>query len=124
MKEIYEVVSDYGLVLGVRVIPHGEEVKKGEIIRNSFDHDYENDISSFHSENPVELEGACAIEVSYGWEDEDFEAFKEEIEEAFNFASEAYQGQQIVLIGGESYSWGEDEREIIIEEAKALHIFQ
>lgn len=123
MEKVFSNITNRGLKVGVRVIPHGEKVGVGEILRNSFDHNYDCDISSYYSDEPVELDGACAIEVDYDWEDEDFQLFLSEMQRSLDFAKSLYQGQQIVLIGGENYSWGEDDKEVIIEDAEVLHIF-
>ncbi len=124
MEKVFGNITNRGLKVGVRVIPHGEEAEIGEVLRNSFDHDYDRDISSYYSDEPVELDGACAIEVDYEWEDEDFQSFLSEVQRSLDFAKSLYQGQQIVLIGGENYSWGDDNMEVIIEEAEVLHIFK
>lgn len=124
MEKVFDNITNRGLKVGIRVIPHGEEVEIGEAHRNSFGHDYENDISSYHSDDPMELDGACAIEVDYDWEDEDFQLFLSEVQYSLEFAKSLYQGQQIVLIGGDNYSWGDDDKEVIIEGAEVLHIFE
>lgn len=124
MEKVFNDITNRGLKVGVRVIPHGEKAEVGEILRNSFDHDYDRDISSYYSDEPVELDGACAIEVDYDWEDEDLQLFLSEMQRSLDFAKSLYQGQQIVLIGGEDYSWGDDEKEVIIEKAEVLHIFK
>ena len=54
------------------------------------------------------------------WSD-DAEEAKEIIERAIEESS-IYDGNNIVIIGGDSYSYGNDENEVIVEEAEVIEI--
>lgn len=104
-------------VIGVRGLAEDEKYEIGDTLRNSYDWDYENDRTSYGTENEVELNGACAshVVVDMNWDSD--EEIKEAIENVianFNYSGE------IVLVGGNSFEYGADENEVIIEDAKVI----
>lgn len=105
-------------VVGVRVLTEDQNTNVGEVLRNSYDWDYEEDVTSFGNSGN-ELNGSCAITVC-----EDMASFDdEEILEALEIAKEKasnYSGGKMVLIGGDCCEYGADEGEIIIENAKVI----
>ena len=52
---------------------------------------------------------------------DDAEEAKEIIERSIEESS-IYDGNNIVIIGGDSYSYGNDENEVIVEEAEVIEI--
>lgn len=110
--------SDYE-VIGIRHIASDESYKVGDYTRNSYDWDNENDLSSYET-NPKELDGTSAYFTGIDTLDDE-----EEIETKILSAleeSKVYSGAAI-LLGGDRYDWGNDDNEIIIEDAEVLYIF-
>ena len=123
VAEILKKVNDEGYgVVAIRHCAEDEEYNVGDICRNSFDWNYELDHSTYEDEEQVELNGTCGLHI-VGFENLD----EEEVEEAtelFNKAMEKaniYSGQ-IVIIAGNSFEYGNDEHEVIIEDAEVIAI--
>lgn len=121
IKEAARTIMDSNYeIIGIRHITPDESYKVGDIARNSYDWDYENDLSSFQT-SPVELDGTCAYstDIDINFDDEN------EIEEKLITALEAsriYSGT-VVILGGNDYEYGNDDNEVIIEDAEVLYIF-
>jgi len=117
-KVLLEQIRQYKYI-GIRGCTDDENYSIGDTCRNSYDWDYENDISSFETENPIELGGTCAVNtgIDIDW-DEDYE-----IEEKINAIVENfnYYGK-IVIIGSMNVTYGADDNEIIMENAKVIKI--
>lgn len=110
--------SDYD-VIGIRHITSDESYKVGDYARNSYDWDIENDVSSYETD-PKELDGTSAYFTDIDTLDDE-----EEVEKKLLIAleeSKVYSGAAI-LLGGDRYDWGNDDNEIIIEDAEVLYIF-
>ena len=83
------------------------------------DWDVENDVSSYETD-PKELDGTSAYFTGIDTLDDEEEVEKKlliTLEE-----SKVYSGAAI-LLGGDRYDWGNDDNEIIIEDAEVLYIF-
>lgn len=106
-------------IIAIRYISSDEEYEIGDICRNSYDWDYELDCSTYETENPVELDGTCGYAV-YGLSDLDVNEV-EEAEQLLSMALEEadYIGEP-VLIAGHGYTYGNDENEVIIEDAVVI----
>ena len=61
--------------IGFRKPTDDESYNIGDQCRNSYDWDYEYDLSSYNTENPIELDGTCATG-TYIEDDEDAEMNK------------------------------------------------
>ena len=114
-------------VFGVRKIrEEAGLLNAGDHCPDSYDWDYENDISTRETTGET-LGGACAILVDTyclffdGTDDDELE---QAIESAAESADE-YDGQQLLLIGGKS-QWrdGWDENEVIIKDADVLAVIE
>lgn len=106
-------------IFGIRHIASDESYKVGDYTRNSYDWDNENDLSSYET-NPKELDGTSAYFAGIDTLDDE-----EEIEAKILSAleeSKVYSGTAI-LLGGDRYDWGNDDNEVIIEDAEVLYIF-
>lgn len=103
--------------LGIRATCEDENYQVGDCARNSLDWDFENDCPS---EN--ELNGTCAIEVDNYWLDGPDDLISR-IEASMELA-ERYHGKQVVLLGGQEATRGEDVGESIIQNAQVLVIIQ
>jgi len=108
-----------GLRLGVRITADDEQYTVGDTCRDSYEWDFENDCSTYNAENPIELDGACAVEIIF----EDLEEMTDkEIMDQIKKVACNYVGEQTVLIGGYYATYGNDENEIIIEDAEVLAV--
>lgn len=124
-KEILKKMNEnYFAIAAIRRCRKDEDYEVGDICRNSFDWNYEKDESTFEDDEPAELPGTCGMRIE-NLEDLD----EEEVEEAEKILekalkdSETYDdGYQTVIIAGDRYSYGNDEDEIIIENAEVIGI--
>lgn len=106
-------------IIAIRHLSPDEEYEIGDICRNSFDWDYELDCSTYETENPIELDGTCGFAV-YGFSDLDVD----EIVEAGALLSRALQESpyidEAVIIAGHRFTYGNDDNEVIIEDAEVI----
>lgn len=105
--------------IGVRWTTDDENYKIGDICRDSYDWDYDKDVSSFDTETPIELNGTCAINTEIDLYFDESDEVKAKIEAAIK--NHNYCGD-IIIIGGNSMEHGADENEIIIEDAVVIDI--
>lgn len=120
-EELIKTIDESGYeYIGIRHLEDDEEYAVGDFLRNSYDWNYEYDCSSYHTDEPVELPGTCAYHtgIRTGWDDE--EELAEKLDKAI-FGSSCYSGKA-VIIGGNRSEWGNDEHEIIIEDAVVIAI--
>lgn len=123
VKEILTKINEEGYgVVAIRHCAEDEEYNVGDTCRNSYDWNYELDHSTYEDEEPIELDGTCGYHIN------NFECLDdEELDEAealFNKAMEesgCYVGK-IVVIAGNYYSYGNDENEVIIEDAEVIAV--
>lgn len=106
--------------IGFRKPTDDESYNVGDQCRNSYDWDYEYDLSSYNTENPIELDGTCATG-TYIEDDEDAESIIAEMMES-NFNS--YAGNEQIVIFGQSAEYGADENEVIIKNATVIAIIK
>lgn len=119
MTDIIKAINDSRLGwIGIRHLAEDEQYQIGEYCRNSYDWDYENDCSTYDTAEPQELPGTCAYNTGIQGEWDDLEEIKEKLEKALN-ASRGYYGD-IVIIGGDRATYGNDEGEIIIADAVVI----
>ena len=96
-NELKEIIKNNpGTYIGLRGTEQPLEI--GEILETSYRWDYEQDISSYDTDEPEELGGVCAIQLD-NWDiydeqfnntDEDLEELINEIEEKIEIAKELY----------------------------------
>lgn len=121
MKKLIKKINQEGYTfVGIRHLSNDEAYKVGDFCRNSYDWDYENDRSSYESEDPIELPGTCAYNtgIDSGWDDDD--EIEEKILKAISESS-CYSGK-IAVIAGNSAEYGNDPEEIIIENAEVIYL--
>ena len=120
IKEAVRTIMDSNYeIIGIRHITSDESYKVGDYARNSYDWDIENDVSSYETD-PKELDGTSAYFTDIDTLDDE-----EEVEKKLLIAleeSKVYSGAAI-LLGGDRYDWGNDDNEVIIEDAEVLYIF-
>lgn len=122
VAEILRKVNGEGFgMVAIRHCAPDEHYKIGDMCRNSFDWNYEFDISTYDTDEPVELDGTCGHAI-FGFTDLDDEEI-EEATELFNKAmNEAVYVGDIVIIAGNRYTYGYDEDEVIIEDAEVIAV--
>lgn len=106
--------------IGIRHICEDEDYSIGDYCRDSYDWDYEYDRSSYDSDEPISLGGTCALSTGI---DSGLDA-PEEIIKKFESAiekSKCYYGP-MVIVAGNSATYGNDEDEIIIRDAIVLAV--
>lgn len=121
MKKLIEKINQEGYTfVGIRHLSNDESYKVGDFCRNSYDWDYENDRSSYDSEDPIELPGACAYNtgINSGWDEDD--EIEEKILKAISESS-CYYGK-IAVIAGDYACYGNDQEEIIIRDAEVIYL--
>lgn len=87
-----------------------EEYEIGQVLETSYLWDYENDVSSYESEAPIELGGTCALNASVDgwdfWDEDEKEEYIEEaialIEKMVAYNAETYQYENIFVIGSQT----------------------
>lgn len=112
---------------GIRIVDNDAGILHvGDLCPDSYNWDFELDCSTRETTGET-LNGACAVEIDTsmlmldGDDDEDVAA---EIEKAVQQSESAgYWGEQMLLIAGsDSCEYGDDENEIIIENAEVIAI--
>ncbi|MDO4486026.1 MAG: peptidoglycan DD-metalloendopeptidase family protein [Bacillota bacterium] len=111
-NELVEMI-DVKSALGVRGLADDEHYEIGDTLRESFDWDYENDVSTYDTDNPQPLGGTSAYNVDINWIMDDKEDMVEKLD---NAAKSNYLGEK-VLISGYEAEYGADYNEIIIPNA-------
>lgn len=123
MKEVVKVIRDSGFKqFGIRHCCDDENYNIGDDVRNSYDWSCEYECSSYDTDEPVELDGACAYdtEIDCAWDTD--EEIIEKLEKALK-NSDCYSGSDVVLLGADDTTYGNDEKEIIMEYAEVLYKF-
>lgn len=121
VQEILNKVNKEGYsVVAIRHCAEDEDYAVGDVCRNSYDWNYELDCSTYDTEEPAELDGTCGYHVT-GLENLD----EDEIEEATELLNKALKGAELycgkmVVIAGHSYTYGNDENEVIIKDAEVI----
>lgn len=103
---------------GIRWIAEDESYSIGDIARNSYEWDIDNDISTYETEEPVELDGTCAIEIVIDTTFDSDEEIAEAVEEVLKNRNNYYGDP--VLLASDDYEYGNDAGEIIMEDAKVI----
>ena len=121
VAEILKKVNNEGYgVVAIRHCAEDEEYNVGDVCRNSFDWNYELDHSTYEDEEQVELNGTCGLHI-IGFENLDEEETEEAVE-MFDKAMKESQvyGGSVVVIAGNYFEYGNDENEVIIEDAEVI----
>ena len=98
-----------------------EHYQIGDFCRNSYEWNYELECSSYDTENPIELDGTCGYAVFDLLEADDVIVAERILADSIN-NSNVYDGTEIVIIAGMSYTYGNDENEVVIEYAEVIGI--
>lgn len=106
--------------IGIRHLSDDEHYQVGDWCRNSYDWDYEQDCSTYETENPIELPGTCAYNTGIDPNWDEPEEIAEKLEKAIE-ASGCYLGD-LVIVAGDRMEYGNDDNEIIIADAVVISI--
>ena len=120
LREIAKVImsSDYNY-FGIRHCTDDENYNVGDTCRNWYAWEYEYDRSTFDTDEPIELNGACALDTHINeLFDDDEDEIIEKLEKVLK-ASDIYCGNAI-LIASDYTEYGMDDDEIIMENAVVL----
>ena len=122
MTELIKIIRNCEFTrFGIRHLCADEKYNVGDEVRNSYDWDYMYDCSTYETDDPVELIGACAYELNI----DSINDTDEEIQNKLNIAldaSKCYSGDA-VLLGSDWACYGQDENEIIMQNAEVLYKF-
>lgn len=124
-KEVLKKMNEsYFSTAAIRRCRKDENYKVGDICRNSFDWNYEKDESTFEDDEPVELPGTCGMRIENleNLDEEEVEEAEKILEKALKDSRAYDYGYQTVIIAGDRYEYGNDENEIIIEDAEVIGI--
>ena len=120
-SEILKSISENNHnVIAIRHCCHDEKYAIGDFCRNSYVWDEVNECSSYYTEKE-EFDGTCGYAV-FELFDAESEGEAEEIIKKALLESSCYDGEA-VLIAGNGYEYGNDESEVIIENAEVIYIF-
>jgi hypothetical protein len=96
---------------GIRTLSEDEQYEKGDICRNSYEWDFENDCSTYDNDERIELDGTSCTEIWDGNVKRTLEQHK-------------YGDGTKVLIAGNRAQPGYDANEIVISNAIVLRIMK
>ena len=126
-KELLKTLKDgrYNVV-AIRHTCADEKYDIGDICRNSYEYDFECDLSTYYTGNPVESDGTCGYGI-FGLDYLDADDV-EELEQAEKIikksidASAFYNPSEgsAIIIAGHSYYYGNDENEVVIKNAEVI----
>lgn len=115
IEKLLETIKDNKYsVVAIRHCCPDEHYQVGDFCRNSYEWDYELECSSYDTENPIELDGACGYALFDLLEVDDTVMAEKVLDDGIE-NSNMYSGTEIVIIAGTSYTYGNDENEVIIE---------
>jgi hypothetical protein len=117
--DVNKIIESGYEYIGIRWMADDESYSIGDTCRNSYDWDYENDISTYLTEDPIELNGACAINTDISIANDTEEEIQLKIEYVIN--KFRYCGN-VIIIGGNRMEYGADDNEIIIEDATVIDL--
>lgn len=120
-KLLYTIKSNNYSVIAIRHCCPDEHYHIGDFCRNSYEWDYELDCSSYYTENQVELGGTCGYAIFELLDINDAVVAERILTDAIQKSS-VYDGTEIAVITGTSYTYGNDENEVIIEYAEVIGV--
>ena len=130
MKKMYEKVLEEIKNInydsfGIRRTCADEDYKVGDIARNSFYWDVENDLSSYQTE-PEEMSGASARAIlvdDMDSDEENLEVIKKTIEKFKKEYPCCLPEEKFVILGSDCVEYDTNDGDIIMEDAEVLYIF-
>ena len=121
-------IFEEGYLYGVRALTPDQNYKIGDVVRDSFDWDTENDRSTYESEDQIRLDGASTIGITDGAGsllDMLYDGPRE-AEAGLNDAMariKAYVGDRYVLVRSKGGYGGEDNGELILSSPEVVAIY-
>lgn len=125
-KEVLETIKKCNYdSIGIRRTCADENYKIGDIARNSFYWDVENDLSSYQTE-PEEMNGASARVIlvdDVDSDEENLEVIKKTIEKFKKEYPCCLPEEKFVVLGSDCVEYDINDGDIIMEDAEVLYIF-
>lgn len=120
-KLLNKIKEEKYSVVAIRRCCKDENYNIGDICRSSYEWDYEYDVSSYDTEIPNELDGTCGLNITSIIDCEDLTDVRNIIDNGIEKSS-TYDGNNVIIIAGYDYSYGNDEEEVIIENAEVIAV--
>lgn len=122
--EIMEYIKNNGHItsLGLRSLESDESTEIGAELRESYTWDIEQDCSTYHTTGET-LNGTCSTGIEMDARDIDEDSIEEltaAIEKAYEINKSYGSTVGMVVIGGTSHEYGNDDDEYIIENAEVV----
>lgn len=128
IESIKNAHDNGSLVFGIRSVSGDYfDYQIGASIPKSFDYDIENDCSTEYTTKET-LDGSCAVSIEdinvnyFAFGDDDRAELATAIEAALK-AARSYGGDIVMIIAGETSEYGNDENEVIIQNATMIYKF-
>lgn len=120
-KLLNKIKEEKYSVVAIRRCCKDENYNIGDICRSSYEWNYEYDVSSYDTETPNELDGTCGLNITSIIDCEDLSDVKNIIDDGIEKSS-TYDGNNVIIIAGYDCSYGNDEEEIIVENAEVITV--
>lgn len=122
LQKIFDKIKEEKYsVVAIRRCCKDEKYNVGDICRNSYEWNYEYDVSSYDTETPIELDGTCGLDITSIIDCENLSDVKNIINDGIEKSS-IYDGNNVIIIAGHDYSYGNDEEELIIGNADVIAV--
>lgn len=125
-EKVLEVIKNSSYdSFGIRRTCADEDYKVGDIARNSFYWDVENDLSSYQTE-PEEMGGTSARAILFDdmdSDEENLEVIEKTIENLKKEYPCCFLGEKFVVLGSDCVEYDINDGDIIMEDAEVLYIF-
>lgn len=99
--------------IGIRALAPDEQYTVGDELRESYDWDFENDISTYNTDDPRGLGGTSAYDTQIDTQWDEKDEIIEKLNSAVKDSRARYEGES-VLVGGDLLEHGNDDREVVI----------
>lgn len=99
--------------IGIRALAPDEHYNVGDELRESYDWDFENDVSTYNTGDPRGLGGTSAYDTQIDTQWDEKDEIVEKLNSAVKDSRTRYEGES-VLVGGDLLEHGNDDREVVI----------
>ena len=99
--------------IGIRALAPDEQYNVGDELRESYDWDFEKDVSTYNTDDPRGLGGTSAYDTQIDTQWDEKDEIVEKLNSAVKDSRTRYEGES-VLVGGDLLEHGNDDREVVI----------
>lgn len=99
--------------IGIRALAPDEQYNVGDELRESYDWDFESDVSTYSTDDPRGLGGTSAYDTQIDTQWDEKDEIVEKLNSAVKDSRARYEGDS-VLVGGDLLEYGNDDREVVI----------